>query len=179
MSRFIKTAIAIPAGVEVAIEGERVRMKGPSGEVARDFPDSRVTVSRQGDGELMVSRKNPEDDGGAIAGTYWRLLSGMVTGVKDGVEKVLELVGVGYRAQLSGNELVLQLGFSHPVKYTLPAGVTATLPSQTEIVLKGADKVLVGQAATDIRAYRPPEPYKGKGVRYRGEAVVIKETKKK
>ena len=179
MSRFIKNSIAIPDGVSVQIDDARVTVSGPAGMVSRVLDSADMQIMHS-DGELRVTAPaGADDDVLALAGTYWRLLDGMVRGVKDGVEKVLELVGVGYRAQLEGEVVVLQLGFSHPVRYSLPEGVRAELPSQTEIIIKGVDKQRVGQAAAEIRSYRPPEPYKGKGVRYRGERVIIKETKKK
>ena len=177
MSRFIKKAIAVPPGVEVSVGGDGdVAVKGPAGEVRRRLHDRRVRIERGEDG-LRVTRLSA--DAGAISGTFWRTLQNMVAGAHHGFEEVLLLQGVGYRAQLSGDTVSLQLGFSHPVSYRLPAGVSARAPSQTELVLKCADKTLVGQTAAEIRALRPPEPYKGKGVRYRGEHVVIKETKKK
>ena len=178
MSRFIKNPVAIPDNVQVKMEAGWVTMTGPAGEVSRQLDDARLNIIQQ-DGQLTVAIKEDAEEGGAIAGTYWRVLDSMAKGASQGAEKVLELVGVGYRAQLEGSALVLQLGFSHPVRYALPAGVSAQLPTQTEIIIKGADKQRVGQAAAEIRAHRPPEPYKGKGVRYRGERVIMKETKKK
>lgn len=176
MSRFIKNPVVIPEGVSVQMDQDVVTAKGPAGEVRRQLGDARLQIT-QSDGALTVKITGAE--GEAIAGTYWRVLDSMVSGAKHGVEKVLELTGVGYRAQKEGSDIVLQLGFSHPVRYTLPEGVSAELPTQTEIVIRGADKQRVGQAAAEIRAHRPPEPYKGKGVRYRGERVIMKETKKK
>lgn len=178
MSRFIKNPVAIPDNVQVSMSEGWVTVKGPAGEVSRCLDDTRLQI-KQADNQLTVAVAEGGEEGTALAGTYWRLLDGMVQGAERGAEKVLELVGVGYRAQLEGTTIVLQLGFSHPVRYALPEGVSAELPSQTEIIIKGADKQRVGQAAAEIRAYRPPEPYKGKGVRYRGERVIIKETKKK
>lgn len=179
MSRFIKNPVRVPEGVEVKMADGMVSMRGPAGEVARLLDDGRLRISHEADELRVATVPNCDDEGVALAGTYWRLLDGMARGVKDGSEKVLELVGVGYRAQLDGGDIVLQLGFSHPVRYQLPDGVRAELPTQTEIIIKGADRQLVGQAAAEIRAYRPPEPYKGKGVRYRGERIAMKETKKK
>ena len=176
MSRFIKNPVVIPDGVQVKMHAGNVTMAGPAGEVARQLDDVRLQIT-QSDNNLTVAAK--DKNGLALAGTYWSILDGMARGAKEGVQKILELVGVGYRAQLEGSDIVLQLGFSHPVRYKLPNGVSAELPTQTEIIIKGADKQLVGQAAAEIRSYRPPEPYKGKGVRYRGERVIIKETKKK
>lgn len=177
MSRFIKKGIPVPPGVEVALGGDgEVVAKGPSGEVRRRLRDERVSIVREGD-ELHV--RCAAADGGAIAGTFWCILRNMVVGAHRGFEIVLLLQGVGYRAQLAGGGVNLQLGYSHPVLYRLPEGVSAQAPSQTELILKSADKMLVGQTAAEIRGMRPPEPYKGKGVRYRGERVVMKETKKK
>ena len=179
MSRFIKNVIPVPDGVRVLIDNGVVRMTGPAGNVEKCLNDERLLI-KQGDDGLRVSLKKEDDmDARALAGSYWRLLEGMVEGAKTGVEKILELVGVGYRAQVEGGDVVLQLGFSHPVRYKFPAGVSVVTPTQTEIIIKGADKSLVGQTAADIRAYRPPEPYKGKGVRYRGERIIVKEMKKK
>lgn len=177
MSRFIKKGIKIPSEVKVDLgaDGEIVAA-GPSGEVRRRLYDKRVAVVREGD-ELHVRCNAP--DGGAIAGTFWCTLRNMIVGAHRGFEVALLLQGVGYRAQLAGGGVNLQLGYSHPISYRLPDGVSAQAPSQTELILKGADKVLVGQTAAEIRGMRPPEPYKGKGVRYRGERVVMKETKKK
>lgn len=179
MSRFIRKPVALPDGVTVAINGDWVHMKGPYGEVKRRFQDTRLAIVPEEKGLTVQVKPDADREATAMAGTYWSILNGMAVGAKDGVERILDLVGVGYRAQISGQKIVLQLGFSHPVNYTLPDGVTATMANQTEIVLKSADKELVGQAAADIRSYRPPEPYKGKGVRYRGELVMLKETKKK
>lgn len=178
MSRFIKNPIPVPDGVNVVIADGVVRMTGPAGEVARRLDDSRLAIE-QGEDGLRVRTLREGDAVRALAGCYWRLLEGMARGASSGIVKVLELVGVGYRAQVNGADIVLQLGFSHPVRYTLPPGVSVVAPSATELVVKGADKSLVGQVAADLRAARPPEPYKGKGVRYRGERVIIKETKKK
>ena len=178
MSRFIKNPVFIPDKVNVVMESGVVRMKGPKGEVERLLNDGRVVIEKEGAG-LRVRVKESEKKSLSLAGTYWRVLSGMVKGVNEGAEKKLNLVGVGYRAQIKGDAVVLQLGFSHPVEYRLPHGISAEASSQTEIIIKGADVALVGQVAADIRAYRPPEPYKGKGVRYHDERVVIKETKKK
>lgn len=179
MSRFIKNSIPVPSDVNINISDGTVHAAGPAGKVSRRLDDTRLVIE-QNEGALSVRLKKEGDNTAlALAGTYWCILNGMVKGAKDGVEKILDLVGVGYRVQVQGATVVLQLGFSHPVNYALPDGVTATAATQTEIVIKGADKMLVGQTAADIRAYRPPEPYKGKGVRYRNERVIIKETKKK
>ena len=177
MSRFIKRGIAVPPGVEVALgEDGEVVAKGPFGEVRRRLRDKRASIALE-NGELRVRRETA--DGGAIAGTFWCILRNMVVGAHRGFEVALLLQGVGYRAQLSGGGVNLQLGYSHPIMYRLPEGVSAQAPSQTELILKSADKMLVGQTAAEIRGMRPPEPYKGKGVRYRDERVIIKETKKK
>lgn len=176
MSRVANKPVTIPKGVEVNINGQLVAIKGAKGTVQFDL---HPTVGlEQGDGELkVVTGKN--DTGGAMAGTMRALLNNVVTGVSRGFEKKLTLIGVGYRAQAQGNKLNLTLGFSHPVEYKVPEGVKVETPSQTEIVVSGIDKQKIGQVAADIRAYRPPEPYKGKGVRYTDENVVRKEAKKK
>ena len=177
MSRFIKKTIPVPGGVEVSLgrDGE-ITVKGPAGEVRRRLSDKRVEVEKSGEGLRVLCK---EDGAGAIAGTFWCTLRNLVEGAHKGFEVALLLQGVGYRAQLSGGGINLQLGYSHPVSYKLPEGVSARAPTQTEIILKSADKMLAGQTAAEIRGMRPPEPYKGKGVRYRGEHVVMKETKKK
>ena len=175
MSRIGNQPIALPAKVEVSIAGGEVTVKGPLGTLSRRIADG-VTVEK--DGESIVC-KATRPEARAIHGTTRALISNMVRGVSQGFERKLSLVGVGYRAQAQGDKVNLQLGFSHPVVHLLPKGVTATTPIQTDIVIKGVDKQQVGQVAAEIRAYRPPEPYKGKGVRYSDERVVIKETKKK
>ncbi len=178
MSRIANNPVVIPAAVEVSFKGSQVSVKGPKGSLERTVHDF-VEVSHK-DNELRFSARNSAQKGAvAMAGTMRSLLSNMVVGVTTGFEKKLKLVGVGYRAQLQGKVLNLTLGFSHPVSYESPEGITIETPSQTEIVIKGADKQAVGQAAADIRAYRPPEPYKGKGVRYADERIVMKEAKKK
>lgn len=175
MSRVAKQPIAIPAGVELKINGQVVEAKGAKG-VNTLHLHSAVSVE-QADGQLTV--KPASDSDFAMAGTMRSLLNNVVIGVSEGFSRKLELVGVGYRAQSKGNILGLTLGFSHPVDYEVPAGITIETPSQTEIIVSGVDKVLVGQVAADIRAYRPPEPYKGKGVRYADEQIIRKEAKKK
>ncbi len=178
MSRIANNPVVIPAAVEVSLKGSQVSIKGPKGSLERTVHDF-VEVSQK-DNELRFSVRNSAQKGAvAMAGTMRSLLSNMVVGVTTGFEKKLKLVGVGYRAQLQGKVLNLTLGFSHPVSYESPEGITIETPSQTEIVIRGADKQAVGQAAADIRAYRPPEPYKGKGVRYADERIVMKEAKKK
>jgi large subunit ribosomal protein L6 len=178
MSRIAKSPITLPKGVEVKIDGQHVAVKGGKGSLELNVHES-VAIS-QDDGVLSV-RPVAEDDknGWAHAGTARSLVANMILGVSEGYERKLELIGVGYRAQAQGKVLNLTLGFSHPVAHELPEGITAETPSQTEVVIRGVDKQLVGQVAANIRAYRPPEPYKGKGVRYAGEQVRRKEAKKK
>ena len=175
MSRIGNLPITLPAKVEVAISGGEITVKGPLGSLSRRIADG-VVVEKSGD-TIVCRAARPEAR--ALHGTTRALLANMVRGVSQGFEKKLSLVGVGYRAQAQGDKLNLSLGFSHPVVHTMPKGVKAETPVQTDIVIKGVDKQLVGQVAAEIRAYRPPEPYKGKGVRYADERVVIKETKKK
>ncbi|MFO1307231.1 MAG: 50S ribosomal protein L6 [Burkholderiales bacterium] len=175
MSRIGNLPITLPAKVEVAISGGEITVKGPLGSLSRRIADG-VVVEKSGD---TIVCKAARPDARALHGTTRALLANMVRGVSQGFEKKLSLVGVGYRAQAQGDKLNLSLGFSHPVVHTMPKGVKAETPVQTDIVIKGVDKQLVGQVAAEIRAYRPPEPYKGKGVRYADERVVIKETKKK
>ncbi|MDT0595337.1 50S ribosomal protein L6 [Glaciecola petra] len=177
MSRIAKAAVAIASGVEVSISGQEVTVKGKKGTLTRVFNDA-VEVGQE-DGTLTTAPKEGAANGWAQAGTANSLLNSMVIGVTDGFEKKLQLNGVGYRAQAQGSKLNLTLGFSHPVVYEMPQGITVQTPTQTEIVVSGTDKQVVGQVAANIRAYRPPEPYKGKGVRYADEAVRRKEAKKK
>ncbi len=177
MSRIAKNPIQIPAGVDVNVAASEISVKGPLGTLTQAM-SSAVTVEKE-DGMLVCRAVEGAENGRAMSGTMRALVNNMVTGVSKGFEKKLTLVGVGYRAQLQGDKLNLSLGFSHPVVYQLPKGVTAEVPSQTEIVIKGISKQLVGQVASEVRAYRAPEPYKGKGVRYADETVVLKETKKK
>ncbi|MEZ5565604.1 MAG: 50S ribosomal protein L6 [Gammaproteobacteria bacterium] len=177
MSRVAKMPIPLPKGVELSQADGKVRVKGPKGELSLTL-NGAVEV-KVADGEARVSRREESQGAWAYAGTTRALLNNMVTGVSKGFERKLELVGVGYRAQAQGKKLNLTLGFSHPVAYEAPVGITIETPSQTEIIVKGADKHRVGQVAAEIRQYRPPEPYKGKGVRYSDERVVIKEAKKK
>jgi large subunit ribosomal protein L6 len=177
MSRVAKNPVALPKGVEVALSAKEITVKGPLGSLTH-FVLPAVTVEK--DGEALVCRavaNRPE--GSAMSGTMRALVNNMVTGVTKGFEKKLSLVGVGYKAQAQGSKLNLSLGFSHPVVHDMPAGIKVETPTQTEILIKGIDRQLVGQVAAEIRAYRSPEPYKGKGVRYADEVVVIKETKKK
>ena len=168
------TPVPVPKGVEVSISGQHINVKGSKGVMERDVHEA-VSVA-QNDSVISFEAK---DGGVAQAGTARALLRNMIIGVSDGFEKKLELVGVGYRAQAQGNKLNLTLGFSHPVEYQVPEGITVETPSQTEVIIKGIDKQRVGQVAAEIRAYRPPEPYKGKGVKYSDEHIVRKEAKKK
>jgi len=175
MSRVAKKPITVPSGTEVKISGRSVSVKGPKGNLDIDLHD---TVNIAQDGEVL-NFTAVTDASWAMTGTMRSLVNNMVTGVSEGFEKKLTLIGVGYRAKAQGNSLNLQLGFSHPVDYAVPEGITIETPSQTEILVKGADKQKVGQVSAEIRAYRPPEPYKGKGVRYADEYVIRKEAKKK
>jgi large subunit ribosomal protein L6 len=177
MSRIAKYPVVIPDKVEVTLGTGELTVKGPLGtlkqRLARD-----VVVKREGD-KLTFAAGNDSTEANALSGTMRAVVANMVHGVKSGFERRLTLVGVGYRAQAQGNKLNLSLGFSHPVVHAMPDGVKAETPTQTEIVLKGVDRQKVGQVAAEIRAYKGPEPYKGKGVRYAGEHVALKETKKK
>ncbi len=177
MSRVAKSLIALPSGVEVNIAASEISVKGSKGNMQLALHDY-VSVAQE-DGSLKVAPNKESKEHWAMAGTFRALINNMVTGVTDGFEKKLSLVGVGYRAQAQGQKLNLSLGFSHPVEYAVPEGVKVETPSQTEIVVSGCDKQKVGQVAAEIRAYRPPEPYKGKGVRYADEHVMRKEAKKK
>lgn len=177
MSRVAKAPVAIPAGVEVKLNGQEVTVKGAKGELNRVFNDA-VVISME-DNHLTFGPREGVANAWAQAGTARALVNNMVIGVSEGFSKKLVLKGVGYRAAIKGNAVALTLGFSHPVEHELPAGIKAECPSQTEIVLTGCSKELVGQVAANIRAYREPEPYKGKGVRYADENVRTKEAKKK
>ena len=177
MSRVAKAPVELPKGVEFSQAGNVVTLKGGKGSLSLEL-NSEVELAEE-EGALMVSPRSGSRFATAIAGTMRALLANMAQGVSEGFEKKLELKGVGYRAQAQGNTLNLTLGFSHPVVYDVPEGVSVQTPSQTEILVSGADKQKVGQVAAEIRRYRPPEPYKGKGVRYSDERVVIKEAKKK
>ena len=177
MSRVANSPVALPSGVEVKLRGQDISVKGVKGEMGLAIHDLVELV--QEDSELKVRAKSEERGATAMAGTMRAIVQNMITGVTEGFAKKLELQGVGYRAQAQGNKLTLQLGFSHPVEYTLPEGISAETPSQTEIVISGVDKQRVGQVCAEIRAFRPPEPYKGKGVRYADEYVRRKEAKKK
>lgn len=175
MSRVAKNPVKLPAGVQINLAGRNLSVKGPKGQLSTAL--HRHVEVEQGEGQMAVRYGKPEH--ARYAGTTRALLANMVAGVTTGFERKLELVGVGYRAQAQGKKLNLTLGFSHPVEYAVPEGITIETPSQTEILVKGVDKQLVGQVAANIRGYRPPEPYKGKGVRYASERVVLKEAKKK
>ena len=175
MSRIAKSPIRTPAGVEIDIKDGEVRVKGPKGSLALQLHPN-VSLEKDED-QYVVS---PASDGDvAMAGTFRSLVNNMVVGVTKGFEKKLSLVGVGYKAQAQGAKLNLTVGYSHPVNKDMPAGITVATPTPTEIVIKGADRQRVGQVAAEIRAIRPPEPYKGKGIRYSDEKITIKETKKK
>lgn len=177
MSRVAKNPVVVPSGVEVNVAADKISIKGPKGALTQML-NGDVAVERKGDA-LLCKATSGSRQANAQSGTIRALLANMVQGVTQGFERKLTLVGVGYRAQAAGDTLNLSLGFSHPVAYKMPAGVKVATPSQTEIVLTGSDKQQVGQVAAEIRAYRSPEPYKGKGVRYADEVVILKETKKK
>jgi large subunit ribosomal protein L6 len=177
MSRVAKNPVVLPKGVEVTLSAGQISVKGPLGTLLRTT-NADVAVTREED-KLMFAPVNQTKQSNAMSGTMRALLNNMVLGVTKGFEKKLTLVGVGYRAQAAGDKLNLSLGFSHPVVHMMPKGVKVETPTQTEIIIKGADKQQVGQVAAEVRAYRKPEPYKGKGVRYANEVVILKETKKK
>ncbi len=177
MSRIAKFPIALPKGVEVSIASGQISVKGPLGTIARSA-DPNVDVAKDGD-RIVCKALGNSNHANAMSGTMRALVANMVAGVTKGFEKKLALVGVGYRAQAQGDKLNLTLGFSHPVVHQMPKGVKVVTPTQTEIVISGVDKQLVGQVAAEVRAHRSPEPYKGKGVRYSNEVIVLKETKKK
>ena len=177
MSRIANSPVVIPSGVEVSLNGQSLRIKGAKGELTEHLHDL-VSVEAN-DGVLSFKANEESKNAKALAGTFRSLVNNMVQGVTEGFQKELELQGVGYRAQLQGKKLNLSLGFSHPVEYEAPEGIEIETPSQTHVIVRGIDKQLVGQTAAEIRAYRPPEPYKGKGVRYQNEFVKRKEAKKK
>ena len=177
MSRIAKYPVPLPKGVEVTLAGGQISVKGPLGTVAR-AADPNVDVKKEGE-QIIFKALGNSNHANAMSGTVRALVANMVTGVTKGFEKKLALVGVGYRAQAQGDKLSLTLGFSHPVVHQMPKGIKVATPTQTEIVISGIDKQLVGQVAAEVRAHRPPEPYKGKGVRYVDETIVLKETKKK
>ena len=177
MSRVGKMPIALPQGVDVAVSASEISVKGAQGTLKR-AANPLVAVKNEA-GKVSFAAVNESAEADAMSGTMRALVANMVTGVSKGFEKKLSLVGVGFRAQAQGTKLNLQVGFSHPVAVDMPAGVKVECPTQTEIVIKGADRQAVGQVAAEVRAIRPPEPYKGKGIRYADERVVLKETKKK
>ncbi|MBR1924901.1 MAG: 50S ribosomal protein L6 [Ruminobacter sp.] len=177
MSRVAKSPVVIPAGVEVALDGNNITVKGKSASLSAKI-NSLVAVKVQ-DGAITFAPVDDSAEANAQSGTARANVANMVNGLSKGFERKLTLIGVGYRAQAKGKVLNLELGYSHPINYEVPEGITIETPSQTEIVVKGVDKALVGQVAANLRAYRKPEPYKGKGVRYSDEVVHIKEVKKK
>ena len=177
MSRVGKMPIALPAGVEVTISAEQIKVKGPQGTLS--LPLTGLVSVKNENNTLTFAPVGESREASAMFGTVRALVNNMVTGVSKGFERKLNLVGVGYRAAVQGNKLNLSLGFSHPVVYELPEGTKAVATTPTEIIISGSDRQVVGQVAAEVRAFRPPEPYKGKGVRYADEVVVIKETKKK
>lgn len=177
MSRVAKIPVSLAKGVEATLAGGEITVKGPLGTLKqRVTPKVNIEIAN---GQVSFVAADESREANAMSGTLRALVAGMVTGVSKGFEKKLTLVGVGYRAQAQGDKLNLSVGFSHPVVHQMPVGITCTTPTQTEILIKGADKQRVGQVAAEVRGYRPPEPYKGKGVRYADEVVVLKETKKK
>jgi len=177
MSRVAKNPVAIPAKVEVALSADNIAVSGPMGKLNQVLTNA-VNLQREGD-TITVAAANDSQHSRAMSGTVRALVANMVLGVSQGFTRKLTLVGVGYKAQAQGTNLNLELGYSHPINHKMPAGITVQTPSPTEIVLTGVDKQVIGQVAAQIRAYRAPEPYKGKGVRYADETVIIKETKKK
>ena len=177
MSRVAKNPVVVPAGVEVTLAADKISVKGPMGTLTQALKGG-VKIEREGD-KLLCKATDDSQQADAQSGTIRALVANMMVGVSKGFERKLTLVGVGYRAQAAGDALNLTLGYSHPVVHKMPKGVKVATPTQTEIVLTGPDKQQVGQVAAEIRAYREPEPYKGKGVRYSDEVVILKETKKK
>lgn len=177
MSRVAKMPVTVPQGVDVSITAQQISIKGGNGTLVR--PVNALVNVRQDGSTLLFEPANDSAEAGAMSGTMRALVSNMVNGVTKGFERKLTLVGVGFRAQAQGQKLNLQVGFSHPVVKDMPAGIKVECPTQTEILIKGADRQVVGQIAAEVRAIRPPEPYKGKGIRYADERVVLKETKKK
>ena len=177
MSRVGKMPIALPKGVDVSVTADKISVKGSLGTLVR--PVNELVTVKNEDGKVLFSPANESVAADAMSGTMRALVANMVNGVSKGFEKKLNLVGVGFRAAATGSKLNLQIGFSHPVVKDMPEGIKVATPTQTEIVISGADRQTVGQVAAEVRAFRPPEPYKGKGIRYVGETVVIKETKKK
>ena len=177
MSRVGKLPVIVPAGVDVSINGNHISVKGTGGALSLTL-NSLVTVASDA-GKLSFKGANESREADAMSGTMRQLVNNMVVGVTKGFEKKLNLIGVGYKAQATGSKLNLAVGYSHPVNFDMPAGITVATPTPTEILIKGADRQRVGQIAAEVRAVRPPEPYKGKGIRYSDEKITIKETKKK
>jgi large subunit ribosomal protein L6 len=177
MSRIAKYPVAVPKGVEFSVSSDQISVKGPLGTIAR-AANPNVEVKKEGE-QIVFKALGNSNHANAMSGTMRALVANMVTGVTKGFERKLTLVGVGFRAQAQGDKLNLSLGYSHPVVHQMPKGVKVVTPTQTEILITGVDKQLVGQVAAEVRGYRPPEPYKGKGVRYADEVIVLKETKKK
>lgn len=177
MSRIGKMPVAVPSGVEVSIDDDRISVKGSGG--ALSLAQSPLVKLSRNDGRLTFEPADESSEANAMSGTMRQLVNNMVVGVSKGFEKKLSLVGVGFRAQAAGDKLNLSVGYSHPVNKEMPPGISVATPTPTEIVVKGADRQRVGQVAAEIRAIRPPEPYKGKGIRYANEKIVLKETKKK
>jgi large subunit ribosomal protein L6 len=177
MSRIAKSPISVASGVDVSMSGDTVAVKGPKGRM--EITLHRLVGVTQEGGQLTIAPKQESKEAWAMAGTVRALINNMVNGVSSGFQRKLDLVGVGYRAQASGKSLSLSLGFSHPVNYPIPEGIEIATPTPTEILVSGCDKQAVGQVAAEIRRFRPPEPYKGKGIRYSDEVVVRKEAKKK
>ena len=177
MSRVAKSPVVVPAGVEVTLAADKISVKGTGGTLS--IAQNALVKVANNEGKLSFEPANDSREANAMSGTQRQLVNNMVQGVSKGFEKKLNLIGVGFKAAATGNKLNLAIGFSHPVNFEMPAGITVACPTPTEIVVKGADRQVVGQLAAEIRAVRPPEPYKGKGIRYVDETVVIKETKKK
>jgi len=177
MSRIGKMPVALASGVEASVSADSITVKGPLGTLVQQL-HALVKVTLE-NGFLQIAPVDESREANAMSGTFRALINNMVTGVSKGFERKLMLVGVGFKAALQGDKLNLSLGFSHPIVHQLPAGIKAEVPTQTEIIIRGSDRQKVGQVAAEVRAYREPEPYKGKGVRYADEVVVIKETKKK
>jgi large subunit ribosomal protein L6 len=177
MSRVGKTPVSVPAGVDVAIKQDQISVKGPLGTLS--LAQNALVIITSDAGKLSFAPVNDSREANAMSGTMRQLVNNMVVGVTKGFEKKLSLVGVGYKAAASGAKLNLTVGYSHPVDFVMPAGITVATPAPTEIVIKGSDRQRVGQIAAEVRAVRTPEPYKGKGIRYADEKITIKETKKK